>query len=470
MIMGKLRLLATVALGLLSACSQAPAYRPPAFTAPSVFREAGPWVPATPGGPATNSQWWQGLGDSQLNALEVRLDYANPTLAEALARHDAATAQVGALRARLLPSIDLGLAVTANRQSDNRPLRGGNQPDLYPADTLGASTAFDLDLWGVLRNSLAAGKARAIATADDAAFIRLALESDLAQDYIALRGLDWQGRVLADAVADYARADRLTRNRFNGGIASGVDVGRSGAQLADAEAQLEDVRNGRALLEHAIASLIGEPASSFALPPAPETLALPPIPEVFPSTLLQRRPDVAAAERRMFAANSEVGIARAAFFPSIVLGASGGFQNTGVAGLLAAPNLFWSVGPNVVMNLFDGGRRRAAVGIARANWEQATAAYRQTALTAFQQVEDGMSRLHHLGDEYAAQQRAAAMSGQAATLSYNRYIKGAANYLDVVTAQTTELAARRRLYEVETLRLQAAIGLLRAAGGNWTGR
>ena len=171
----------------------------------------------------------------------------------------------------------------------------------------------------------------------------------------------------------------------------------------------------------------------------------------------------------MFAANSEVGAVRGAFFPSIVLGANGGFQNTGVAGLLAAPNLLWSVGPNVVMNLFDGGRRRAAVGIARANWEQAAAAYRQTALTAFQQVEGGMSRLHNLGEEYSAQKRAAAMAGQAATLSYNRYIKGAANYLDVVTAQTTELSARRRLYEVETLRLQAAVGLVRAVGGNWAG-
>ncbi|MDE2410167.1 MAG: efflux transporter outer membrane subunit [Sphingomonadales bacterium] len=453
-------------VGLLASCSQAPAYRPPAIATPAAFKEAGPWVPAAPGRP-NSADWWRALGDPRLDDLEARLDRANPALEQAMARHDAATAQVGALRARLLPSLDLGLAVSANRQSDNRPLRGSNQPDLYPADTLSASAGFDFDLWGTLRNSLAAGKARAAAAGDEAAAVRLALESDLAKDYIALRALDWQADVLASAVDEYSRADQLTRNRYNGGIASGVDVGRSGAQLADAKAQLADVRNGRALLEHAIASLVDEPAGSFAIPADSKRLNLPPLPQVLPSTLLERRPDIAAAERLMFAANREIGVARGAFFPSIFLGGNGGFQNTGIAGLVAAPNLFWSVGPSVAASLFDGGRRRAAARVARANWSQAAAAYRQAVLVAFQQVEDGMSRLHHLGEEQEAEEQAVHMASQASTLSTNRYIKGAASFLDVVTAQTAELAARRRLYEIEARRLQAAVALYCAIGGNW---
>lgn len=466
--LSRLRAIIAGALVLLGACSQTPAYHPPAIATPPAFREAGPWIPAAPATP-TAGHWWQGLGDDRLDDLETRLDGANPTLAQMLARHDAAAAQVGALRARLLPALDLGLTVTANRQSDHRPLRGSNQSDLYSADTIAASAGLDPDLWGTLHSSLAAGRARAAATDDDAAFVRLALEADLAQEYVALRALDWQAKVLASAVSEYSRADQLTRNRYNGGIASGIDVGRSGAQLADAEAQLAEIRNGRALLEHAIAVLVGVPAATLALPPDGRPLALPPMPQVLPSTLLQRRPDIAAAERLMYAANREIGVARGAFFPSILLGGTAGFQNTGVAGLVAAPNLFWSVGPSLVASLFDGGRRRAATGVAVARWAQATAAYRQAVLAAFQQVEDDLSRLHHLGDEQAAQERAVRMAEQAAKLSYNRYVKGAASFLDVVTAQTAELAARRRFYEVEARRLQAAVGLYRATGGDWSG-
>ena len=329
-------------LACLAGCSQAPDYHPPALPpTPAAFREAGPWVPAEPAAPG--SDWWQGFGDPQLDALEARITTDNPTYAEALARHDASMAYLGQARASLFPTIGIGATPTANRQSDTRPLRGSNQPDLYDADTLAGGASYEVDLWGRVRNSVAAARAQAAASADDAAAIRLSLQARLADDYVTLRGLDQQAEVLTGAIADFAEADAVTRRRFAGGIASGIDTGRSGAQLADAQGQLADVRNARALLEHAIASLVGVPASSMRIAPSLAPLSLPSVPLGLPSRLLQRRPDVAAAERRVFAANRGIGVARAAFFPSLMLGGAGGFQSTALAGLISAPSLFWTV-------------------------------------------------------------------------------------------------------------------------------
>lgn len=447
----------------LAGCSGAPAYHPPTIDAPAQFREAGPWVQASPGEPAAD--WWRALGDPVLDDLEQRLSAQNPALALALARHDEAAAGLAEARSQLYPTIGAGSVLSANRQSDTRPLRGSNQPDLYGSQTVGGVAGYELDLWGRVRNSVAAGRAREQASADDAAYARLALQADLARAVITLRGLDRQAEVLRKAVATYDQADRLTRNRFKGGIADGIDVGRSGAQLASAQAQLADVANSRALVEHAIASLIGVPASGFALEPSSQPFAALAIPSAAPSILLQRRPDVAAAERRMFAANRDIGVARAAFFPQILLGGQGGTQSTAIAGLAQAPNLFWSVGPQAVVSLFDGGRRRAAVRAARARWDEAAAQYRQTALGAFQQVEDGYSRLHWLGENAAAQDRAVASATQAASLSYNRYLQGTASLLDLVTAQNQELTARQRAIAVDTARVDAGIGLILALGG-----
>jgi NodT family efflux transporter outer membrane factor (OMF) lipoprotein len=454
----------------LAGCTQAPAYHPPVMAVPGAFHEAGPWVPASPSAPADGEAWWQSLGDPTLDDLEARITTDNPTLAEAVGRYDAARAALGGARADLFPTIGLGADISANRQSDTRPLRGANQPDLYGADTVEGSANYELDLWGRVRNSVSAARASAQASADDVAAVRLALQAELAREYIALRGLDRERQLLARTVDAYAKADAMTQRRYAGGIADGIDTGRSGTQLADAQAQLADVENARALVEHAIASLAGTPASGFSLAPADRPLTAAPPPSTLPSTLLQRRPDIAAAERRMFAANQRIGVAKAAFFPALGLGAGGGYQSTALAGLLASPNLFWSVGPSLAVSLFDGGRRRADVRAARAEWEQATAHYRATALGAFQQVEDSLSRLHHLGDEQAAEDRAVAAASQAASLSYNRYVKGAASYLDVVTAQTAELAARRRALQMETARLQAGVALVETLGGGWDGK
>lgn len=451
----------------LAGCSFAPAYRPPVAPAPIAFKEAAGWTQARPADLAARGQWWTLYGDATLDGLETRIDSDNPTLAGALGRYDEATAYLAQARAGLFPQIGVSTDVERDRQSDSRPLRGADQPAQYGAATIGGSVSYELDLWGRVRNGVAAGRAEAQASGDDLAAIRLSLESELATSYMTLRGYDQQRALLSATVDAYAKADAMTKRRFQGGIASGIDTGRSGTQLAEAQAQLADVEAARALTEHAIASLVGTPASSFAIAPAVVTMTLPAIPVGLPSTLLERRPDVAAAERRMAAANSEIGVAKAAFYPSISLGGQGGFQDAGLPSLFTAPNIFWSIGPSAMLSLFDGGRKRAQLAVAKAAWSQATATYRGQVLQAFQDVEDNLAQLHHLGDEAQAEDRAVTQAGQTERLSLNRYVKGAVTYLDVVTAQTTALRTRRVALDLATRRLQASVGLIRAIGGGW---
>ena len=451
----------------LAGCSFAPAYHPPATPTPVAFKEGGPWTQATPADRAARGDWWTLYGDITLDGLERRIATDNPTLAGALGRYDESRAYLAQARAGLFPQIGLSTDVERDRQSDNRPLRGADQPAQYGAATIGSSASYELDLWGRLRNSVAAGRAEAQASADDLAAMRLSLEGELAASYMTLRGYDQQMALLSATVDAYAKADALTERRFKGGIASGIDTGRSGTQLAEAQAQLADVEAARALTEHAIASLVGTPASSFAIPAEVVRIVLPVIPTGLPSTLLERRPDVAAAERRMVAANSEIGVAKAAFYPSISLGGEGGFQDAGLPSLFTAPNIFWSIGPSAVLSLFDGGRKRAQLAVARAAWTQATATYRDQVLQAFQDVEDNLAQLHHLGDEAQAEDRAVHQAAQTETLSLNRYVKGAVTYLDVVSAQTTALRTRRVALDLKTRRLQASVGLVRAIGGGW---
>ncbi|QJU57724.1 efflux transporter outer membrane subunit [Sphingomonas sp. AP4-R1] len=458
-------LLGAAALG---GCSFAPPYKPPVAPAPPAFKEAGPWQPAQPAAAsAAPADWWSMFGDAQLGALEAKIASDNPTLAGALGRYDQARAYLSQARAGLFPEVGVGADLTRNRQSDNRPLRGQTQPDYYSSATVAGDFGYELDLWGRVRNSVRAGKAEAEASGDDAAALKLSLESELATTYFALRGYDQQIKLLAATIDAYAQADTITRHRFEGGIANALDAGRSGAQLAEAQAQLEDVKAARALAEHAIASLIGMPASSFSIAASDDAITLPGVPALLPSTLLERRPDVAAAERRMAAANAAIGVTKAAFFPAITLGGQGGYQNTGIPGLMTAPNILWSIGPSAVLNLFDGGRRRAQVRVARARWAQATADYRGQVLTAFQEVEDNLSQLHYLGTEAEAENRAVEQAAIAEQTAVNRFSKGAVNYLDVVTAQTVALRVRRTAIELRTRQLQASVKLTRATGGGW---
>lgn len=461
-------LAALAALLSVAGCSFAPPYHPPVTPAPPTFKETAPWQPAAAAAPLPGD-WWTVFGDATLNQLEAKISVDNPTLAGALARYDGAHAYLGQARAGLFPQVGADASLTRNRQSDNRPLRGGNQPDYYSSDTVEASFGYELDIWGRVRNSVAQGKAEMQASGDDLAAIRLSLQAELASDFMALRGYDRQSAVLSETVDAFAKADHLIERRFQGGIVSGIETSRSAAQLAEARAQLADVAAARALTEHAIASLVGTPASSFTIAPATAPFAIPEVPLGVPATLVERRPDIAAAERRMAAANAAIGVTKAAFFPAIRLGGNIGFQNTGVPGLLSAPNTLWSVGPGTVLNLFDGGRRRAEVAAARARWASAGADYRATVLTAFQQVEDSLAQLHHLADEASAEDEAVRQAAMTERLSLNRYSKGAVTYLEVFTAQTTALRTRRAALDLETRRLQATIHLIRALGGGWHG-
>jgi NodT family efflux transporter outer membrane factor (OMF) lipoprotein len=451
----------------LAGCSLAPAYAPPTTALPATFKEDGPWTLATPSEALPRGAWWLAFGDPLLDRYEGQLQTANPTLAEALARYDTARALAQEASAVGLPTLSLGGEVSRNRQSNNRPLRGANQPDNYSADTFGASAGYELDFWGRLRNLAAAGRAEAQASAADVETIRLSLQSELADDYIRLRSLDAEAALLDEAIKAYAKALDLTQERHRDGLISEMDESRAQTQLESTQAQAADLAAQRALYEHAVASLVGQPASSFSIAPGPLVLNLPNPTTGLTSTLLQRRPDVAAAERRAMAANAEIGVARAAFFPRIDLAAAGGWQNTAFANLLDAGNTYWMLGPEAALTLFDGGLRRAKVQAARAQLAAANAAYRVEVLRAFQEVEDNLATLNHLAVE--AQHQSAAVTAAARTedVATARYQEGAVNYLEVVTAQTADLQAKRQALDVQSRRLQASVGLIRALGGGW---
>ena len=454
--------------GLLSACSLAPDYHVPVTPTPIAFKETGPWTQATPEDMLPKGAWWTLYGDKTLDGLEPRIDSANPTLAAALARYDQARAYVGEAESSYYPLIGADVNPTRNRQSDNRPLRGANQPDVYTANTVGATLNYEIDIWGSIRNQVAAGKAQAQAQAAQMAFIRLSLETNLADDYFKLRAADIQTNLLTQTVAAYGRALTMTQQRHSGGIASGLDVGRAETQVEDARAQLSSAEAQRALYEHAISTLVGESASTFSIAPAVVDMKIPNIPTGVPSSLLQRRPDIAMAERRVAAGNAEIGVARAAFYPTISLAAAGGFQDTGQPALLTAPNLFWSVGPNLAMTLFDGGEHQAELDLAKAEKREDVADYRGQVLQAFQDVEDNLALLNHLAKAAGDEAQAVTSAARTEQLSVDRYQLGAVNYLDVVVAQAASLNAQLSALQINTQRLQASVRLIKAIGGGWT--
>lgn len=453
---------------ILAACSEAPVYQVPAVPAPAAYK--GPtaiWQPAQPADRLPRGDWWKAYNDATLDKLVAQLDAANADLAAAVAHFDQATAYAAEARADYFPTISAGAYSTRNRQSDTRALRSAAQPSVYGDNAVGLLADYEVDLWGQIRNQVKAGEAGAQAAAADLESIHLSLRAELVNDYLALRMLDAQSKAMTQEVSDYAKALELTQNRFRGQIASALDVSEAKVQLDTAQAKQADITASRALYEHAIATLVGESASAFTIEPAVLDLQLPAIPVGIPATLLQRRPDIAAAERRLFAANAEVGVAKTAFFPTVNLAAAGGYESTYQASWLSAPNLFWSIGPNALLTIFDAGRRQAVVDQADAAFRVAGAQYRSTVLHAFQDVEDNLSLLNNLTTESVSLNQAVIDTRHTLDIAMNRYREGIANYLEVVTASAAaqqvvldELNLRRR-------RLQASVNLVRALGGGW---
>jgi NodT family efflux transporter outer membrane factor (OMF) lipoprotein len=456
-----------ISVALLNGCSLAPVYHVPTVDIPVNAWQDNIWHLAKPLDEQSHGNWWQLFNDPDLTALENQVDKASPSLAAALARFDEATAYTRQLQAGLGPTVDGGVNLTNNRQSDNRPLRGSNQPNVYDANTVGLSANYALDIWGQIRNLVAAGRASAEASAADLETARLSLHANLADNYVSLRGVDAQIQIFNNAIDAYTKALELTERRHDGGVASGIDVARAQTQLSSVRSQAADLLAQRAIYEHAIASLIGQPAMSFKLPSANLSLALPDIPVSLPSELLLRRPDIASAERRAAAANANIGVARAAYYPSLSLGAAYGVQNTGNADLFSMPNTFWSIGPTALMNLFDSGKHDAQLAQARAALEEASANYRSVVLTAFQQVEDNLSRLKYDKESEMEQQQAIKSSDTALNLALNRYREGAVNYLEVVTSQEAALNASQRALDIHTQQLKSSVDLIRALGGGW---
>lgn len=454
----------TLIAGLLAGCSLAPAYRRPAVPAADSYKEVPGWQPAG-GTIAPAGRWWQAFGDPTLDALEARIEAANPSLAAAAARYAEARAQALGARADLFPQVDAQAGYGRSRQSANRPFSPGTTAT-YDTATVGASLAYELDLFGRVANSARAATAEAQASGSDLAAVRLGLQAALATNYFELRGLDARIVLLRQTVEAYRRAADLTDTRHRGGIASGIDVSRSDAQLASARSELDGLLADRANREHAIAILIGESPSRFSLAVADTAITPPVVPAGLPSTLLERRPDIAAAERRVYAANARIGVARAAFFPTITLGASGGYEATQGHNLLSASSSFWALGPvGAALTLFDGGARAAEVKVARARFDEAAAAYRSTVLTAFREVEDDLALARQLAAQEQDQQQAARAAEHTRDLALVRYRDGASDYLEVVTAQTAALDAERALLQIRTRRLDVAADLARALGG-----
>lgn len=463
--------LASAAL-LLAGCNFAPVYQRPSLPAtPANYLEVHGWQQAVPADDLSRGPWWGLFGDAGLDALEVRLAGANQDLRAALARLDQARAQTRIARSYLIPTVNASLTPTRYAQSLNSPTYVRTNPVVDNDLTLQADTNYEVDLWGRIRNGVAAARASERASAADLATLDLSLHAELATDYFTLRSEDAQQGILDQTVATYAQALQLTENLYRGGAAPISDVQQAQAQLQTARTQAADIRLRRAQDQHAIAVLLGASPSTFQLPAQPLSLALSPpaIETGLPSALLERRPDVAAAERRIRAANANIGVARAAYFPTFSLLGAAGFESTTLSNLVSAPSWMWSAGSAVVQTLIDGGLRRARSAQAHAQYDEQVADYRSTVLQAYQDVEDQIAALRQLQQESASQALAVQAAQAALDQAQYQYRAGVVTYLQIVASQTAALNARLAALDIETRRLAASIALIKALGGGWQG-
>lgn len=452
-----LKLTSLAALLVLTACSTTPPYRPPATALPTAFKETGLWQAANPQAATVPDDWWLLFNDPVLNSLQTQAGQ-NQNLQASAAQIRVAQAALGSSRAALSPTLGAGLAVTRSA-SPTTPAAN--------SVALTGSASWELDLWGRLSGAVTGDQARVQASQDDLAAARLSLQATVAQTYFSLRAAEAQSALLERSVQAYQRSMELTQNRYRGGVASANDVAQAQTQLKTTSAQRIESDSSRAQLEHALAVLLGRAPSEFSLPRTAVLPATPDIPDQVPARLLERRPDIAAAERRVAAAYAQVGVAQAAFFPALTLSAGAGYKGSSLANLVSAPNLLWSVGPALALAAFDGGLRQSTVDSTRASTDAATASYRQTVLTALQEVEDNLVVAGSLQQEAALQTEALVAANRSLEIVKNQYQSGTVSYLNVVVAQATALSSERSLLDVQNRRLAATNQLLKNIAGRW---
>lgn len=457
------------ALLCLCSCVVGPRYSKPTTPAPPAYKEIPPdWKAAQPNDQISRGKWWEIFQDAQLNTLEEQINVSNQNLKAAQAQFAQARALVRFNRADYYPTVTAGASAAREHLSTNRPLvsnlTANNLTDLaIPVDV-----SYEPDVFGRVRRTVEEARANAQASAADLESVNLSLHAELAFDYFELRTLDAEEQLLLSTVASFDKALQLTQSRYEGGVASAVDVAQAQTELETTRAQAIDLQVQRAQNEHAIAVLVGQPAASFNIPVSPWTTAPPPIPPGLPSDLLERRPDIAASERRVAAANAQIGVARAAYFPAVSLTGSGGFESTTITTLIQGPSGFLTAGASAVVTAFDVGRRRAVSDEAKASYDQAVANYRQTILTAFQEVEDNLAALRILEQEAITQNAAVAAAEHSLDLSTTRYKGGVASYLEVTTAQSAALADERAAVDILRRRMAASVLLIKALGGGWS--
>lgn len=467
-----LLLCALSAAATLTGCSLAPPYKTPVTAAPAAsYTEAGDWKPAQPADALPRGPWWSIFHDAQLDSLEAQVTISNQTLKAAFARLQQARAQMRYVRASYLPTVTAGAAATRTRTSTNAPQYSTVKPPTQNDLLLESDVSYEIDVFGRVRNSVAAARASAEASAADLAVVDLSMHSELALDYFTLRTEDTQQSLLDRTVIDYTRALELTQNLYNGGAVPLADVAQAQAQLETARTQAEDVRLRRAQTEHAIAVLVDQQASTFHLDAQPLSADMTPptLDPGLPSELLERRPDVAGAERRVIAANASIGVARAAYFPVFNLTGVVGLEGTGGATWIDAPSALWAVGSSALMTLFDGGRRQAATDQARAAYDEQIANYRTTVTTAYGEVEDWLAALRQLERESRSEVAAVAATATELDQANYRYKAGAATYLEVVIAENASLAAQLSAADIQVRRMNASVLLVKALGGGWKG-
>lgn len=456
---------------LLSACAVGPDYHPPEVTNTAQFKAVEGWRPAAPSDAIARGAWWEIYQDAQLNQLVERLNRSNQTIAQYEAQYRQAQALVRSSRASLFPTLDLNASKNRSAQGTGSSSSSLSNNSSGIRDTYNAQlgVSWEVDVWGKLRRGLEADSASAQASEADLAAMRLSQQSELVQNYLQLRVIDEQKRLLEATVEAYQRSLKLTENQYRAGISGPDAVAQARTQLKSTQADLIDLAWQRAQFENAIAVLMGMAPAEFNLPVSESIPNLPAIPVGVPSALLERRPDVAAAERSVMAANANIGVAKAAYFPDLTLSMSGGYSSSSFSNWISLPNRFWSVGPQLALTLFDAGKRSAEVDRVEAVYDQTVAQYRQKVLDSFQEVENYMTQLKVYEQEAGVRNEALAAARESLRLTNNQYKAGLIGYLDVVNVQATALSNERSVLNVLQSRLVASVQLIAALGGGWQG-